>query len=54
LDNYKSVHRVNKMLKELNQYEQVLALGPKIKDKITPVEPYEFDGDLFFKGTFYF
>lgn len=36
------------MLKRLDQHDKGF-LAPTIQGKISPVEPYEFDGDKFFK-----
>ncbi|XP_035713412.1 uncharacterized protein LOC110843166 [Folsomia candida] len=42
------VFKVNTMLKRLDQHDKGF-LAPTIQGKISPVEPYEFDGDKFFK-----
>lgn len=37
------------MLRRLDHHDKGLYNGPKIEENITPVEPFEYDGDEFFK-----
>jgi len=39
---------VNRMMKRLENYNDKLQAPEKPADSITPVEPYEFDGNTFF------
>jgi hypothetical protein len=42
---------VNRLLKKLDEHNKSVLQGQaKITSKITPVEPYEFDGDNFFQN----
>lgn len=44
------VVRVNRMLDRLNSFDVMLANIEEEGDEITPVEPYEYDGNMFFKN----